>query len=88
MKQEQATLALDLLNNYVIGFVMEEVRFTGVAENQNSPGSFHDEPKGIEKYPDLEPMMKHLMSTSLEDRFQFGLQTILDGICFRFDLQP
>lgn len=87
MNREQATLALDLLNNYVIGFVMEEVRFTEMAGNQDSPESFRDQQNMIEKYPDLVSMMEQMMTIRMDERFQFGLQTILDGICFRFDLQ-
>jgi len=71
LSQEEVVLTADLLNNYVIGFVMEEVRFAG------RPGRQEEEK---EARPESHPVLP-----DMEKRFQYGLEIILDGISFRLN---
>jgi len=71
LSHEEVVLTADLLNNYVIGFVMEEVRF---AERSGQQGEEN------EARPDSHPVLP-----DMEKRFHYGLEIILDGIHFRLN---
>nr|WP_275984030.1 TetR/AcrR family transcriptional regulator C-terminal domain-containing protein [Paenibacillus hamazuiensis] len=85
-RDEQIPWLSGMLKNYVLGFVSEEVRLTGMAQRKEvdvkSLGEQYLETYGRlprDKFPHLIRLAPYSTGAHWEDEFHFGLKVLLDG---------
>jgi AcrR family transcriptional regulator len=91
---EEVYSAGGLINNYVLAFVMDEMRFARLAKDQGKSmeESFSEVRRmfkslAVEECPTIVSLADKVVNMDLDKQFQFGLQVLLDGLTARLTAQ-
>ncbi len=76
-----AAYAGSLVNDYVVMFVLEEIRYAGDSAS-HSPSGSADWLKALPRaqYPSLTALARYLVSFDADERFQFGMEVLIKGL--------
>jgi TetR/AcrR family tetracycline transcriptional repressor len=83
----EAADAAYVLNTYVVGFILDETQALPARDQQADElrelGTRWYRALPPERYPRLVALAEHLFAPTMEQRFEFGLATLLDGLELR-----
>lgn len=89
LSPEEVAFAASLINNYVLSFVADEMRFVKAAQVEGKSVEemasyvrqmFLSSP---DKYPTMFHLADYATNPDMDKQFQFGLQVLLDGLTAR-----
>ncbi|MFZ5642463.1 MAG: TetR/AcrR family transcriptional regulator C-terminal domain-containing protein [Bacillota bacterium] len=87
---QEVVFASGLINNYVLSFVMDEMRLVRMASDKGKSveEALSDARKmfqglSLEEYPNIVGLAEHATCPDMDKQFYFGLQVLLDGLAVR-----